>query len=43
MTSYTTTVIICDYCSKGWLGSGEGTFMTNRDSGRARGRVRTIF
>ena len=25
--SYTTTVITCDYYSKGWLGPGEGTFM----------------
>ena len=23
--AYTTTVIICDCCSKGWLGSMEGT------------------
>ena len=26
---YTTAVIISDYYSKGWLGSGEGTFITS--------------
>ena len=29
-TSYTTTVTICDYYSKDWLGSGEGAFIRVR-------------
>ena len=27
--SHTTTVIVCHYYSKGWLGSGERTFITS--------------
>ena len=33
--SYTTTVIICDYYSKGWLGSAEKTFSLVYDATQA--------
>ena len=38
--SYTTTVIIRDYHSKGWLGSREGTFITS-EVGECRRRKPT--